>query len=65
MTNSKVINKADETTTIRVTKETKELIKTFGNIGDNYNDGIQNLHYELLKQIEINKQLKKRSKKSK
>ena len=59
----KVIKKAKETTTVRVTYETKDLIKTFGTIGDDYDDGIQNMHKELLRQIEVNKQLKKKPKK--
>jgi len=39
-------NMTKETTTIRITKETKKMIETFGEFGNNYNDCIRNLHNE-------------------
>ena len=43
---TKYDNMTKDTTTIRIAKETKKILETFGNFGDNYDDCIQNLHNE-------------------
>jgi len=45
-----------ETKTIRVSKESLEILSKYGNFGDNWNSCILNMHNKLKSQKEKNKQ---------